>query len=82
MSLSIQLPAILEERLVIFCQAHGITEDQAIQRALEQLLSENGSLAPYDIGVEGFGADHTHSGDIAINSRRILRERFRGPVTR
>jgi hypothetical protein len=82
MSLSIHLPKVLEERLATFCQAQGITEEQAIQRALQQLLGEAASLTPYDLGVEGFGADQTHSGDIAKNSRKMLRERFREPVTR
>jgi len=82
MILSIHLPEILEQRLAVFCRAHGITEDQAIQRALQQLLSAPPSLTPYALGVEGFGADRTHSGDIAKNSRQILRERFRDPVTR
>jgi hypothetical protein len=82
MSLSVKLPKILEERLASFCHAHGITEEQAIQRAVQQFLSETVSLTPYDLGVEGFGADQTHSGDIAKNSRQMLRERFRDPAAR
>lgn len=83
MSLSIRLPKTLEERLAVFCQTHGMTEDQAIEHALQQLLSdEPPTLTPFALGLEGFGADRTHSGDIAKNSRQLLRDRFREPTTR
>ncbi|WP_295440903.1 hypothetical protein [uncultured Thiodictyon sp.] len=82
MSLSIHLPTMLEERLAHYCRAHDITEDEAIQIALQQFLSETPGLTPYALGVEGFGADQTHCGDIARNSRQLLRDRFRDPATR
>jgi hypothetical protein len=77
MNLSIDLPKILEEQLVSYCHAYGITENEAVQRALHRLLNDSLSPTPYELGTEGFGADHTHSGDIAKNSQRLLRERFR-----
>jgi len=82
MNLSIQLPEILEERLAAYCRTHGITTDQAVQLALDQLLSNTASLTPYELGAEGFGADQTHSGDVARNSQRLLRARFRESVAR
>ena len=74
MNLSIDLPKILGEQLVSYCHAYGITENEAVQGALHRLLNDSPSPTPYDLGVEGFGADLTHSGDIAKNSQRLLRE--------
>lgn len=82
MNLSIQLPEILEERLAAYCHTHGITTDQAVQLALDQLLSNAVLLTPYELGAEGFGADQAHSGDVARNSQRLLRARFRESVAR
>lgn len=82
MNLSIDLPPVLEEQLASYCQVQGITEDEAIRRALHQLLNHSLLPTPYKLGAEGFGADLTHSGDIARNSQRLLRERFRVSPTR
>jgi len=79
MNLSIELPTILKERLADYCRTHGVSEDQAIEQAVRQLLGDSPEPTPYDLGAEGFGADRTHSGDIAQNSKRLLRERFREP---
>jgi len=72
MNLSVDLPKVLEEQLVSYCHVHGITENEAVQRALHQLLNDSISPTPYDLGIEGFGADQSHSGDIARNSKRLL----------
>lgn len=82
MNLSIELPKVLEEQLASYCHAHGITENEAVQCALYQLLNDSLSPTPYELGTEGFGADLTHSGDIARNSQRLLREQFRASATR
>ena len=74
MNLSIELPKTLEEQLTSYCHTHGITENEAVQRALHQLLDYSTSPTPYELGAEGFGADLTHSGDIARNSQRLLRK--------
>ena len=82
MNLSLELPKTLEEQLVSYCHAHGITENEAVQYALYRLLNDFLSPTPYELGIEGFGADLTHSGDIARNSQHLLRERFRVSTTR
>ena len=82
MNLSIDLPKVLQEQLMSYCHTHGVTENEAVQTALHQFLSnDTASPTPYELGVEGFGADHTHSGDIARNTKNLLRERFRASVT-
>jgi len=82
MNFSIDLPKTLEEQLVSYCHAHGITENEAVQCALQRFLNDPLAPTPYELGTEGFGADLTHSGDIARNSQRLLRERFRASTTR
>jgi len=82
MNLSIDLPKNLENQLMTYCSNHGVTENEAVQIALHQLLlSDTLSPTPYELGVEGFGADCTHSGDIARNTKYLLRERFRASTT-
>ncbi len=77
MNLSIDLPKTLENQLMAYCNNHDVTENEAVKIALHQLLlSDTLSLTPYELGVEEFGADCTHSGDIARNTKYILRERF------
>lgn len=81
MNLTIELPQALNEQLASYCHAHSITENEAVQCALHRLLNDSFSPTPYELGTEGFGADHTHSGDIARNTKHLLRERFRASAT-
>jgi hypothetical protein len=82
MTLSIRLPTSLVERLAAYCRTHKVSENQAVEQAIRQLLGDTTEPAPYDLGAEGFGADQTRSGDIARNSKKLLRERFREPSAR
>jgi hypothetical protein len=82
MTLFLHLPRNLQDRLANHCRAHGITEHQAVEQAIRQFLGEPAEPTPYQLGAEGFGADRTNSGDIARNSKMILRERFRHPLAR
>lgn len=77
MSLSIQLPNNLEQQLNLYCQQHQISINETIRLALERLLTTtNKPLSPYELGKEGFGADQTHEGDIAQNTKKLLKARF------
>lgn len=46
MSHSIQLPAILQERLAAQCRAHGISEGHAIEQAIRQFLADSAQPTP------------------------------------
>ena len=72
MSLSIRLPKTLEERLAAYCAAQGISRSEAVKRALDSLLGD--APTAYELGAAGFGADNTHGGDVARNSKRLLRK--------
>ena len=77
MSLSIQLPDSLEQQLTVYCQQHKLSKNETIRLALERLLTTaNQPLTPYELGKEGFGSDQTHEGDIAQQSKDLLKARF------
>jgi Arc/MetJ-type ribon-helix-helix transcriptional regulator len=83
MTLSVRLPASLEQKLTAYCAAHHVSRSEAIKEALDRFLSEGvPAKTPYELGKEGFGADHIHGGDIARASKRLLREKFRGQPAR
>lgn len=79
MTLTVRLPKDIEQSLESFCAAKRISKTDAVKAALERLLSEAGTqLSPYELGESGFGADDSQRGDIARNTKKLLRERFRG----
>lgn len=77
MSLSIHLPDDLEQQLTIYCQQHHLSKNETIRLALERLLTTiEKPLTPYELGKNGFGSDQTHEGDIAQQSKALLKARF------
>jgi len=79
MTLSIHLPQSVEQALNSYCASHAISQGEAIEQALTQFLSaQEPPPNPYELGQAGFGADETHVGDIARNSKQLLRQKFRG----
>jgi predicted transcriptional regulator len=83
MNISVRLPEAVEKQLSAYCQAHRISRSEAVKQALDSFLSaQTGQPTAYELGKEGFGADRTHTGDIARNSKRLLRKKFRGQADR
>ena len=79
--LSIHLSQSIEQALNSYCANHAISKDQAIEQALEQFLSaQDQTPNAYELGKVGFGADETHAGDIARNSKQLLRQKFHGEI--
>ena len=73
MTLSIHLPQPMEQALNRYCASHAISQGQVIEQALEQFLSaQDQPPNAYELGQAGFGADETHAGDIARNSKQLL----------
>jgi len=76
-TLSIHLPDNLEQQLTFYCQQHQSSKSDTIRLALERLfMTTNKSLSPYELGKGGFGSDQTHEGDIAQNTKALLKARF------
>lgn len=83
MTLTVRLPPRIEEELARYCVARRLTKSEAVKRALERLLAESAARASaYDLGKAGFGSDRTPGRDVARNTKRLLRERFRGKTAR
>ncbi len=83
MPLTVRLPPRVEQELKEYCVTRRITKSDAVKEALERLLAESsGQAAPYELGKDGFGADDSSRGNIARNTKRLIRERFRGKARR
>lgn len=83
MALTVRLPLRVEQELKNYCVTRRITKSDAVKQALERLLSDTaGQATPYELGMDGFGADHSRQGDIARNTKRLIQERYRGKARR
>jgi len=83
MPLTVRLPPRVEQELKAYCVTRRISKSDAVKQALEQLLADaDHHPTPYELGKDGFGADDTQRGDIALNTKRLIQERFRGKARR
>jgi len=81
MTLTVRLPERMEQELAAYCTRHRLSKSDAVKLALGQLLAASaGRPSPYDLGRDLFGphTDARPGEDIARNSKRVLREHFRG----
>ena len=82
MTLTVRLPDRVEQDLAEYCVRHGLSKSDVVKEALSRLLSESprGSSA-YDLGRDLFAPPPSGPEpleDVARNSKRLLREHFRG----
>jgi hypothetical protein len=83
MTLTVRLPPRVEEELTRYCVTRQLTKSQVVKEALEQLLARDADAStPYELGAKGFGSDHSGGRDVARNTKRLLRERFRAKARR
>lgn len=83
MTVSVRLPESTERQLVAYCKAHRISKSEAVKKALDLFLAgKTHQPTPYELGQAGFGADNTHTGNIASRSKELLRDKFRGQTDR
>ena len=77
MTLTVRLPARVEQDLAEYCVQRRVTKSEAVKQALEKLLEESG--APTDVykASARFRGHDKRPGDIARHSKRLLREHFR-----
>lgn len=81
MPITVRLPPRVEQELADYCAAHKVTRSEAVKRALEQLLKRSaGQRSPYDLGKDFFERKGSLTRDIGMQSKRLLRERFRGKL--
>jgi len=80
MTVTVRLPLVLEQELAEYCVERGITRSEAIKSAITRLVSaERDAPAAYHLGRDLFGpeTDLAPQDDVAANTKRLLRERFR-----
>jgi len=81
MTLTVRLPDRVEQELAEYCIKHRLSKSEAVKLALGKLLAAGaGKPSAYDLGKDLFGphTDAKPSEDTARNSKRLLREHFRG----
>ena len=81
MTLTVRLPDRVEQELAEYCAKHRLSKSEAVKLALDKLLAAGaGKPSPYDLGTDLFGphTDAKPTEDTARNSKRLLREYFRG----
>lgn len=81
MTLTVRLSLRVEQTLAEYCVERKITKSAAVKQAIENLLEvEARPPSAYDLGRDLFGpeTDEAPIDDLASNSKRLLREHFRG----
>lgn len=78
MTLTVRLPQRVEQDLAQYCVERKLSKSDAVKLALEGLLRTPPALSPYELGRDLFAAPpETVGEDVARQSKRLLRERFR-----
>jgi predicted DNA-binding protein len=78
MPISVRLPPRVEQQLADYCAHARLTKSEAVKRALERLFEHEATPAAASESARRFvGSDHSR-GDVARDSKRLLREHFRG----
>ena len=77
MPTSVRLPPRVEHRLAD-CAHAKLTKTEAIKRALERLFDEEATPAASNPAARRFIGSDKRQGDVARDSKRLLREHFRG----
>jgi predicted DNA-binding protein len=78
MPISVRLPPRVEQRLAEYCAHAKLTKTEAIKRALDRLFEEEPTPAADNPAARRFIGSDKREGDVARNSKRLLREHFRG----
>ena len=78
MPISVRLPPRVEQRLAEYCAHTKLTKTEAIKRALERLLAEEPAPVGASAAARKFIGSDKSPGSVADNTKRLLREHFRG----
>ncbi len=80
MTVNVRLPLALEQEFAEYCVERGVTRSEAVKEAITRLVTaERDTPAPYHLGRDLFGpeTDKTPRDDVAANTKKLLRQRFR-----
>lgn len=80
MTVSVRLPPVLEEELAQYCAERSVTRSEAIKQAIKRLVAAERDIpSAYELGRDFFDpkTDKVPADNVAANSKRLLRQRFR-----
>jgi len=81
MPISVRLPPRVEQKLADYCVSRRVTKSEAVKRALYRMLEQpSGKASAFELAGRFIGVEKSR-GDIARNSKRLLRERFRNKTS-
>jgi len=81
MPLSVRIPQAVEQELAEYCVKHRVSKSDAVKQALNEFLAlKAGDRSPYELARDLIAPEtyERPTGDVARNTKRLLRERFRG----
>ena len=78
MPISVRLPPRVEQQLAAYCAHAKLTKSEAVKRALERLFESEATPAAANPAAKRFVGSDKRGGDVARQSKRLLREHFRG----
>ena len=78
MPISVRLPPRVEQQLAEYCANAKLTKSEAVKRALERLFEQEPTPAAANPAARRFIGSDKRGGDVARNTKRLLREHFRG----
>ena len=78
MPISVRLPPRVEQQLAAYCAHAKLTKSEAVKRALERLFENEATPAGANPAAKRFVGSDKRGGDVARQSKRLLREHFRG----
>jgi len=77
MSITIDLNPNLEKELESLVETESVNVSLLVQQFLEGLIKEKRQPSAWELGKDSFGADKTHEGNIAQNTKALLKARFK-----
>ena len=78
MAISVRLPPRVEQQLAEYCASSKLTKSEAVKRALERLFEEERAPPAANAAARRFVGSDQRQGNVAKESKRLLREHFRG----
>ena len=78
MPISVRLPLRVEQQLADYCAHAKLTKSEAVKRALERLFEQDRLPAGASAAAKRFIGSDKRDGNVAADSKRLLREHFRG----
>lgn len=76
MPLSVRLAPHVKQELASFCKTRNLTRSEAVTHAIEAMIhAREGAASAWEMGKR-FRSSDPRGGDVARNTKRLLRERF------